>query len=214
MNIVVFDFDYTLGDSTAGIAQSINYALDRLGHSAKDTDAIKKTIGLSLKRAYVELTGNGDPERAEQFANYFKEKADKVMLDNTVLYPDVVQMLEKLKENGYKTAIVTTKFRYRIEQILNKYNAGHLIDVIVGAEDVKVEKPDPEGLLWVIKFFGAEKDDVLFVGDSVVDAKTAERAGVSFSAVLTGTTSKEEFEAYPNVYIGECAQGVCQRMLP
>ena len=214
MNIVVFDFDYTLGDSTGGIVQSINYALDRLGHTANDTDAIKKTIGLSLKKAYVELTGNGDPERAEQFANYFKEKADEVMLENTVLYPGVVQMLSKLKENGYKTAIVTTKFRYRIEQILNKYNAGHLINVIVGAEDVKVEKPDPEGLLWVIKSFGAEKADVLYVGDSVVDAKTAERAGAAFAAVLTGTTSRKEFETYPNVYKGQCVTDVCQRMLP
>jgi len=59
-------------------------------------------------------------------------------------------------------------------------------DVIVGGEDVAAHKPDPEGLLKAISMVGCQKEEVLFVGDSTVDARTAKNAGVDFVAVLTG----------------------------
>ena len=213
LKVIMFDFDYTLGDSTNGIALSINYALEKLGHITKNIDEIKKTIGLSLRETYFSLTGNNDLKATEQFVKFFKDKADDVMVENTILYAGVKESLLKLRENGYKIAIVTTKFHYRIEQILNKYNAHELIDVIVGSEDVKVEKPSPEGLLWAIGYFGVERKDVLYVGDSIVDALTAENANVKFSAVLTGTTSREEFESHSNIYIGKNVIDVCENAL-
>lgn len=203
LKAIIFDFDYTLGDSTNGIALSINYALEQLGYAARNMEEIKRTVGLSLKETFFALTANDNSEKAEEFTKLFKIKADSVMVDNTELYPGVKEVLQKLKENGYKIAIVTTKYHYRIEQILDKFDANALIDMIVGAEDVKIEKPDPEGLLWTIEHLELAKDEVLYVGDSLVDAKTAENANVNFAAVLTGTTTKEDFENYNSVYIGE-----------
>lgn len=196
---VIFDFDYTLGDSTAGIALSVNYALERLGYGTRGIPEIRKTVGLSLKDTFTALTA--ETEKAERFAELFREKADEVMTANTVLYPDAVTVLKALRERGFKTGIVTTKYRYRIEQILAKFGAEELIDVVVGAEDVKAEKPAPEGLLAVISRLGA--DGALYVGDSLVDAKTAENAGTDFAAVLTGATPKEYFEKHRRVCIAE-----------
>ncbi len=203
LKAIIFDFDYTLGDSTNGIALSINYALEQLGYATKNLADIKRTIGLSLKETYHALTLRDNADEAEQFAKLFKEKADCVMVDNTELYHGVKDILQKLKEKGYKTAIVTTKFHYRIEQILSKFDAKELIDLIVGAEDVKVEKPNPEGLLWAIAHLNVGKDEVLYVGDSIVDAKTAENAGVEFAATLTGTTTRNDFGRYNSRYIGD-----------
>lgn len=196
---VIFDFDYTLGDSTAGIALSVNYALERLGYGTRGIPEIRKTVGLSLKDTFTALTA--ETEKAERFAELFREKADEVMTANTVLYPDAVTVLKALRERGFKTGIVTTKYRYRIEQILAKFGAEELIDIIVGAEDVKAEKPAPEGLLAAISRLGA--DGALYVGDSLVDAKTAENAGTDFAAVLTGATPKEYFEKHRRVCIAE-----------
>ena len=203
LKAIIFDFDYTLGDSTNGIAMSINYALEQLGYDTVNIVDIKRTIGLSLKETYSELTSNYNLDEAEQFAKLFKKKADNIMVDNTELYTGVKDVLKKLKAKGYKIAIVTTKFHYRIDQILSKFDANELIDIIVGAEDVKVEKPNPEGLLWTIAHLEMMNEDVLYVGDSVVDAKTAENAKVDFAAVLTGITTKEDFKRYNRVYIGE-----------
>lgn len=203
LKAVIFDFDYTLGDSTNGIALSINYALENLGYVSQKLSDIRKTIGLSLRETYFTLTENDDLEEAEQFAKLFKEKADEVMVSNTELYSGVKDVLTRLRERDIKTAIVTSKFHYRIEQILNKFDANDLIDIIVGAEDVKASKPNPEGLLWTLEHLGLKKEEVLYVGDSHVDAKTAENANVGFAAVLTGTTTREEFSEYNCMYIGE-----------
>lgn len=207
---IIFDFDYTLGDSAKGIALSINYALNKLGYPAPDIEAVKRTIGLSLTETYLALTSDDDLVKAEQFAKFFKEEADKVMVANTSLYPGVKTVLKAMKAKGYKTAIVTTKYHYRIEQILSKFRANELIDIIVGAEDVKIEKPNPEGLLWAIEHLGVRKEEVLYVGDSIVDAKTAENAKVKFAAVVTGTTTREDFRSYNNVYTGNSISDVCE----
>ncbi len=210
---VVFDFDYTLGDSTNGIVLSINYALSKLGYGERETEAIRKTVGLSLKDTFTVLTGKEDENEAQAFSKYFKEKADMVMVDNTRIYPGILESLQSLKARGYKTGIVTTKYHYRIEQILEKYGAAKLIDLIVGAEDVRIEKPNPEGLLWAVDKLGLDKKQVLYVGDSIVDAKTARNAVVDFAGVLTGTTKKDDFLEYNNILIGKDVNDVCRSML-
>ena len=201
MKTVIFDFDYTLGDSTKGIVLSINYALSKLGYKVSNIEEIRRTIGLSLKDTYFALTNDENQEKADLFSTFFKEKADDVMVDNTVLYSGVKDVLLGLKDRGYKIAIVTTKYHYRIEQILNRYDCRELVDGIVGAEDVKIEKPNPEGILRVITDFETEKAEVIYIGDSIVDAKTAENAQVDFIAVLTGATTKMEFQDYKNLCV-------------
>lgn len=198
---VIFDFDYTLGDSTNGIVLSANYALAELGYTEKPLEEIKRTIGLSLKETFRVLTRNGEESDAAEFARLFRMKADEVMTENTVLYGGAKEMLSELGKRGIKTGIVTTKFHYRIDAILRKFGAEELVSVIIGGEDVAREKPDPEGLLNAIELLGIEKCGVLYVGDSTVDAKTAQSAGVDFAAVLTGTT--RDFSEYDNVFISE-----------
>jgi phosphoglycolate phosphatase len=208
LKAIIFDFDYTLGDSTDGIVLSVNYALEKLGLSKKDREDIKKTIGLSLKDTYFALTAKTDVTEAEKFSKYFVEKADLIMVENTVIYDGVKEILRELKSSGYKIGIVTTKYRYRIEKILNRFQATDLVDLIVGSDDVKIEKPNPEGLLWAIDTLQLEKSEALYVGDSVVDAKTAENAQVDFAGVLTGTTTQSDFAKYKNVFVGENMQAV------
>ncbi len=193
---VVFDFDYTLGDSTDGIVQGMDYALDRLGRRPAPRESIRRTVGMPLDRAYVVLTGDDDPERAERFVRYYKEKADGVMTESTRIFPQAVEVLPRLRALGYKIGIVTTKPHYRIEEILSKYNFSDVIDRIIGGDDVKAMKPDPEGLLRMVREWGIHRRETLYTGDTIIDAETASRAGVPFAAVLTGTTTRRDFEEW------------------
>jgi len=192
----IFDFDYTLGDSTKGIVISINFGLEYLGFGKAELYDIKKTIGLSLKNTYQVLTNDLKDENAVIFAKKFMEKADEIMVGSTEMLPYSEKLLKRLKEINLKTGIVTTKLHYQIDRILNKFNIAEDIDLIIGADDVKVEKPDPEGLNAMIVMMNLKKEEVLYIGDSIVDAETAKRANVDFVAVTTGTTLKEEFENY------------------
>lgn len=200
---VIFDFDYTLGDSENGIVASICFALDQLGYGERDMEAMKKTIGMSLKNTFVYLTGSESEEEAARFGALFKQKADEVMADSTRLYPFAVKLLALLKERDCMVGIVTTKFHYRIEQILDKFGITSLVDYIVGGEDVKEAKPNPEGLFCIIEKMGLSKDSVLYIGDSWIDASAAHSAKVDFAGVTTGTTAREEFEKYPYICILE-----------
>lgn len=196
---VIFDFDYTLGDCTSGIVESTNYALKNLGFMPKTVSEVKHTVGLTLKEMFFSLTETNDIDMAERFEKLYMEKADEVITDSAELYEQVPEVLERL-HRMMKIGIVTTKKHYRIDDILRKFSAQGLVDSIIGSDDVKVPKPAPEGLLNMISLFGVQKRGVLYVGDSLVDAKTAKAAGVDFAAVLTGTTT--DFSEYDNVFIG------------
>lgn len=200
-NTIIFDFDYTLADATNGIVSSFNHAFSKLDITEKDSDSIKKTIGLSLDEAFIQLTKNKDVCLINSFKSLFREKADEIMSKNTVLYDDTVNTLRQLKNGGFNTGIVTTKFHYRIAETLNTHGIFDLVDVIIGGEDVKVPKPSPEGLLLAIKNLNSQRKDVLYIGDSLVDAKTALAADVDFAAVTTGTTKAREFSQYPCIKI-------------
>lgn len=200
-NTIIFDFDYTLADATYGIVSSFNHAFSRLEIPECDCESIKRTVGLSLDEAFMQLTGNKDKILINSFRNFFREKADEVMSKNTMLFKDTVSTLQRLKSDEINTGIVTTKYHYRIDETLSIHGISDLVDVIVGGEDVKVPKPSPEGLLLVIDSLKVKMSDVLYIGDSLVDAKTALAANVDFAAVTTGTTNESEFSRYPCVKI-------------
>lgn len=197
---VIFDFDYTLGDTTGGIVQSVNYALENLGYARKSVSEIKRTVGTSLEETFAVLAEFRDKVQAERFKTLFREKADEVMTESAELYDRVPEILRELHKTR-KIGIVSTKFHYRIEAILRKFSVEDAVDVIIGGEDVKNEKPAPEGLLKAISALEIPKSETLYVGDSLVDAQTAQNAEVDFAAVLTGTTT--DFSQYNSVFVGE-----------
>ena len=194
---IIFDFDYTLADSSQGVVKCVNCALHDLGLPQAPPDAICQTIGLPLADVFTKLAGQDDAAQSQEFVRLFKKYADEVMADLTVLYPAVDPTMRLFKQQGKKLGIVSTKFRYRIECVLRRDHARDWFDVIVGGEDVASHKPDPEGLCQAITSLQCSPAQTLYVGDSVVDAETARRAGVAFVAVLSGVTSRNEFESYP-----------------
>ena len=199
----IFDFDYTLADATVGICDSVNYALTQMNLNPKSREEIRRTVGMTINDIFFTLTGIPDESSAETFHSHFMYNADKVVTNTTILFPDTIDVLTKLKQGGCNTAVVTTKVRYRVEEVQKKFNMQGLIDYTVGFEDVEAPKPSPEGLLKAIAKFGSNKQTVLFIGDSLIDANTAKNADVDFAAVLTGTTTKQDFHALPHILIAE-----------
>jgi phosphoglycolate phosphatase len=198
---IVFDFDYTLADSSPGVVKSIDYALHELGLPAAPDEAICRTIGLSLEETLVRLAGEVARPLAPDFHRLFIAKADLVMAPCTTVYDGVGDLLAALRGRGLRVGIVSSKFRRRIETVLGRDGLAQYVDTIVGGEDDVALKPDPEGLQEVMRRLATEPPATLYVGDSVVDAQTAARAGTPFVAVLTGTTPAEAFAQYPSLAI-------------
>lgn len=199
----IFDFDYTLANSEQGIAMCFEMLLADEGYPTKSRREICQTIGMTMFDATSILTGEHDEKRVRELISLYKLRySDKYMTANTQLYPQTRPMLEGLKAKGSRCCIVSSKTRSRINETIHRDNLQELIDTIIGAEDLKNHaKPDPEGINIIRNRYNLSTSDVLYIGDSIIDAQTAINSGVDFAAVTTGTTSKQDFEAYPCVKI-------------
>ncbi|HUS78200.1 MAG TPA: HAD-IA family hydrolase [Patescibacteria group bacterium] len=207
---VIFDFDYTLADSSRGIIECMNHSLRSLGLPEVGFEAVRRTIGKSLPESFVALAGEEHRGRADEFVRFFTEKADEVVADLTVVYEYTPEVMRRLKDQGLKLGIASTKYRYRITTILDREGFTDLFDVIVGGEDVGSHKPDPESLLVAMEGLGSSVDDTLYVGDSLSDAEAAKRAGLPFAAVLSGVTPRGELESRGARYILDDVRGVLE----
>lgn len=203
--VVLFDFDFTLGDSSKGILECMRYALESSGLPVPEGQVILSTIGMSLDDTFALLAPEGCVERLR---GLFIERADQVMVDSICLYDGVPELMSALKGRGYHVGIVSTKFRRRIESVLERDGISHLVDVIIGGEDVANHKPHPEGLETAIEKLGCGKELVTYVGDSLVDAKTAASAGVRFIALATGTTPGDELSRHGAVAVADKPLGL------
>jgi phosphoglycolate phosphatase len=201
---MVFDFDYTLADSSAGVIECVNYALERMGLNASDPDAIRATIGVSLADTYRRLTDDSDAARSAEFERIFAERGDQVMLQGIRLFDTVRPTVEALCAAGLSLGIVSTKYRRRIEAVLERDGLERAFAVVIGGDDVQAHKPDPAGLEVALAALQRAPSEALYVGDSTVDAETARRASVPFVAVLSGVTPREAFSSYePEAFLDE-----------
>jgi phosphoglycolate phosphatase len=198
---VILDFDLTLVDSTKAAADCVRSALTRLGYDTLTPEAVRGTIGLNLEATLQSLTGETRPEVQSRFRDLFIERADQVMVARTELMDGVASALGRLREAGARLAIVSTKYRYRIEAILRRFGLESHFETIIGGEDTGVHKPDPEGLVFALEALGLVAPETVYVGDHVVDAEAAMRARIPFVGVLSGTSSPADFQRYPHVAV-------------
>jgi phosphoglycolate phosphatase len=193
---IIFDFDLTLADSSKGAIECIQYAFKELNLPIPSSQNAKRTIGLSLSDTFLNLTENKYHGKIKDFSLFFIERANEVMVDLTVLFKETPQVIDILKKNGLMLGIVSTKFRMRIEAILHRDNLLDAFNVIIGGEDVSEHKPNPKSLLLAIEKLKIPSSKLVYVGDTITDAETAKRAGISFIAVLSGSTPINAFLNY------------------
>jgi phosphoglycolate phosphatase len=198
---ILFDFDFTLAESSAGAIECVNHALVQLGLPAAEKEAIRRCVAYPLPEVLARLTGIEDQNFAAHFSQAFIRRADEVMAPLTTLFPGVSETLEELRAQGFKLGIVSTKYRYRIQTILAHHSAENLVDAIVGGEDVREHKPAPEPLLRMLARLQLSPHEAVYCGDHPVDAQAAAAAEVPFVTVLSGPSLPAEFENLPRVAV-------------
>ena len=199
--LCLFDFDYTLADTTKPIVECFKHTFKTMNLDGFDRERVIKTIGLTLDDAFTELTGIKDKEKVKELIAIYRVKSEEITIQNTVLFEDTMETLKTLKDNGVKIGIVSSRMGARIDKILEHLNCRRYIDHIIGYENVLNNKPNPEGLMKALDYFKCNKEEVLYVGDSYIDAKAAENGQIDFVGVTTGTTSQKDFEEYNNIKI-------------
>lgn len=198
---VLFDFDYTLGDATDAILAGFTHGMTTLGFPAPERESVRRTVGMLLEDAYTLLSGDVTEAGRTAFRDLFSQVARPMQKAGIPLCTGAAELLATLHEHGIATAVVSTKHTPTLQAILAHHGLDSILSAIIGGDLVEHPKPDPEGLLMALDLLNVTTAEVLFCGDTVIDAETAKRGGVDFCAVLNGTTPAEAFVSFPCKHI-------------
>ena len=198
---IFFDFDYTLGDATEAIVAGFLYGLHTMGYPIPTRREIRDTVGLVLADGFTQLTGERDEEKRARFTRLYRSIATPAQIATAVLCPGARELLAALRERGVKLAVVSSKPGPILLRILERLEIAALLDFVIGPDQVPRPKPDPAGILRALEATGLERGQVLYCGDTVIDAEAAKNAGVDFCAVLNGVTHAPAFAPWPHAHI-------------
>lgn len=187
---IIFDLDGTLTDTLGDLANSVNFAMREFGFPKRTLEEVKSFVGNGVRRLiYSSVPENTDEKTAEECLSVFKEYYKNNSLVETKPYNGIIPMLEDLKKQGIKTAVVTNKMHEAAVDIVRIF-FGNLIDITLGQVDGVSQKPQPDGIYHVLEKFGVSKEKAVYVGDSEVDCVTAKNAGIPCIGVTWGFRDK------------------------
>ena len=187
---IIFDLDGTLTDTLGDLNNSVNFALREFGFTERTLDEVRSFVGNGVRRLiYSSVPENTDEETSEKCLSVFKEYYKNHSLVETKPYDGIIPMLETLKNQGIKTAVVTNKMHEAAEEIVRIF-FGNLIEVTLGQVDGVAQKPQPDGIYHVLEKLGVSKEKAVYVGDSEVDCITAKNSEIPCIGVTWGFRDK------------------------
>lgn len=193
-SLIVFDWDGTLFDSAAVIADCIQQAARDMALPVPDRETARHVIGLglndSLRHAMPALPPDRYPDFLARYRGYFVEREDSLSL-----FPGVAELLSELKERGHRLAVATGKPRRALERALADSGLGPLFAASRCGDETS-PKPHPAMLLELMAEFRLQAPELLMVGDTSHDLEMARSAGVDAVAVTYGAHPGEALRAF------------------
>jgi len=190
---VIFDLDGTLLDTIEDITSALNTVMSRHGFKQFSIEEAKKMVGDGMRelmvRAKPELTGQ--PELIDALVNEFRQEYASVWREHSRPYPGIPELLTELNEKGLKLAVLSNK-AHPFTEIMVKELLPVPFQAVHGSQPGIPLKPDPAPARLVLQELNLRPDEVLYVGDTAVDMKTALAAGLIPVGVMWGFREARE----------------------
>jgi len=200
---IIFDLDGTLIDSSRGIVEAVNYALAESGDKLRTHEEIVPYIGYPLSQMFP----NFSERSTSELYDLFREKAIQSIVPSTEALPEVENVLEHFYSEGYQMSIATTKIRAHIEGILDKLEWRKYFHSVIGGDEVKQVKPNPEMFLTAIERLDATIANTVVVGDTENDIIAAQAIPVKSVAVKCPYGGEEKVIALkPDFYLNSISE--------
>lgn len=197
--LLIFDLDYTLIDSSQGIVFCFNEARRRAGESEVEPARIIQRIGHPIEETFRRF-GSADPAAGRVV--FRRLAADGTMAKASFLLPGVAETIRALHRRGYRLAVASTKSRAEIIAILERLGLAGYFEAFCGSDEVPNAKPAPDSLFKVMAQTGVRAERTIYIGDHAVDIEAARAAGVRIIALEGGPCSREaKLAARPDALI-------------
>ena len=187
--LIIFDFDGTLADTRDLIVRTNQEAMKRVGYPVASAESIIATIGLPLKESilalFPDLPESELPKWIPVYREVFEALKHQIVPE---LFPNVKETLACLHGRGYILSVASSRGTSSLNGFLEDMGLAPFISYVVGADDVKHAKPDPEPVLKTLKDLGIDASDALVVGDMPVDIMMGRGAGVKTCGVTFGNS--------------------------
>ena len=184
--IAIFDLDGTILNTLEDLADSTNYALKTCGYPERTMDEVRQFVGNGIRKLMERAVPEGTPvEEIDRVHETFTAHYKVHCADKTRPYDGIMELLQNLKKDGCKLAVVSNKADYGVQELCKQYFDG-VFDFAVGEREGIRKKPAPDSVNEVLKTLGCSRDRAVYIGDSDVDIQTAANAQMDHIIVEWG----------------------------
>jgi phosphoglycolate phosphatase len=198
-DLIAFDWDGTLFDSTALITRCIQDACRDVGVAVPSDADAAYVIGLGLHDALRHAAPGLPPERYPELGARYRHHY-LARQDDLVLFAGTLQMLADLRARNHWLAVATGKSRRGLDHVLDQSGLRPLFDATRTADETQ-SKPHPQMLLELMREFGVEPERTLMIGDTTHDLQLAANAGAPRVGVSFGAHDHASFQAFEPLYV-------------
>lgn len=211
--LIIFDLDGTLLDTLEDLCDAANYALRSERLPERSLDEVRRFVGNGIRplieRAVPQGTDTAVTDRVfEVFKTYY---ADHCMI-KTAPYAGVKDVLRLLKAQGYLLGVVSNKADAPAKVIVAHYFPS-VFDSVVGEREGVRKKPAPDAVFETARALGCTVDELVYVGDSDVDAMTAQNAGARCILVSWGFRERALLESFSPSAVVDTAEELTKELL-
>ena len=202
IKLIIFDLDGTLIDTLSDIEHIFNYVLIQNGYEKRSKSFYKNNIGNGFENLLRNCLPDYFKGDFDFLANSVRERYESHLNTKTIVFDGIITVLEHLKNNQVKIAVISNKLHSLAVRSVETYFNSYQMKVI-GAEGGFPRKPSPDSTFHMLQYFNCHSSDALFIGDSIVDIKTAQSANISSVGVLWGNGTEEDFKKQKSDFILE-----------
>lgn len=186
---VLFDLDGTISESAGGIRKSLEHAITALGKPLPNLDDYTLYIGpplIDTFRNVCHFSEEDSQKGVELYRSFYDEKGKHI----NNLYDGIKDVLIKLKENGAKIAVCSSKYEKFAEEIVANLGVSDCFDAVCGSTLDGSRKDKKDLIPYAVKSLGgdinSDKENTVMLGDTYFDARGARQCGVDFIGVEYG----------------------------
>lgn len=194
-NSVIFDLDGTILSTLDDLADSVNHALEANKLPTRTINEVRCFVGNGMRKLIERaVPDSSDTTIVDQVQKEFATHYKIHSADKTKPYDGIIEMMERLRSNGIKLAVLSNKPDFAVRDLCERYFSD-LINIAAGEITGIPRKPAPDGVYAILEKMGAKNTECVYVGDSDVDVETATNSGMDCIAVDWGFRDRNVLES-------------------